>query len=121
MIHIKEGFDAKIRDLTNQVYVSSNRLWNDLKSDKTFITEVFNSYNRKHENSLSDLASFIRKFESKEIVYVLGFTSNIKGKSVIRDVNHHKSNIAKFSLIQCFREQVDNYDIMICEIEKEYS
>lgn len=44
LIHVKGGFDAKIRDLCNQVTISANRLWNDLRTSKKFVKGIFRSY-----------------------------------------------------------------------------
>ena len=35
LIHVKDGFDAKIRDLSNQIMISANRFWNDFNSGKS--------------------------------------------------------------------------------------
>lgn len=119
LIHVKNGFDAKIRDLTNQVSMSSNRLWNDLKSDNTFLKSVFKSYSNS-SNNFNNLQwdDFLKKFKTKEIVYVLAFSSKTKGETVSNNIERQKSNIAKFSIIQSFRERTDNYQIKIIEIEK---
>ena len=119
LIHVKDGFDAKIRDLTNQISISSNRLWNDLKSDHKFLNSVFNSYTSSGNSAGSiGWSDFYKKFKTKEIIYVLAFRPNTNIGTVTGNLESHKSNIAKFSIIQCFREQVDNYQIKIIEIEK---
>jgi hypothetical protein len=119
VIHVKDGFDAKIRDLTNQISISASRLWNDLKSDKTFLKSVYKSYSES-TNNVRNLSwtDFLQKFTTKEIVYVLAFSSNLKDKTVSNNINSHKSNIAKFSVIQSFREQTSNYQIKVVEIKK---
>jgi hypothetical protein len=119
LIHVKDGFDAKIRDLTNQISISSNRLWNDLRSDNSFLKIVYNNYSASSNNTRNlQWIDFLHKFKSKEIVYVLAFGSNLKNKTVLNNFESHKSNIAKFSLIQSFREQTDKYQIRVIEIPK---
>ena len=119
LIHVKDGFDAKMRDLTNQISVSANRLWNDLKSDNSFLRIVYNSYSVSSNNTNNlQWTDFLQKFKSKEIIYVLAFSSNLKNKTVLDNFESHKSNIAKFSLIQSFREQSNNYQIRVIEIPK---
>jgi len=118
LIHVKDGFDAKIRDLTNQISVSANRLWHDLKTDLSFVDQVFNRYH-KSKNMISPITKeqFRSKFK-KDIVYVLAFCSKNPNKKVIDNINFFKSNIAKFSIIQSIREmQTNSYPLVIAEIE----
>lgn len=119
LIHVKEGFDAKIRDLTNQTQISANRLWNDLRADKTFLREVFSSYDTG-SNNVHGLTwnQFESKF-TKEVVFVLAFTTNLKNRSVLTHMEEHRSNIAKFSIIQCFNEiQTNSYQLRVVEINR---
>ena len=116
LIHVKEGFDAKIRDLTNQVSMSSNRLWNDLKSNQEFLKSVFQRFLENNNEENISWTEFLAKFKTKEIVYVLAFRSNAIKGSVMSNIENYKSNIAKFSIIQCFREQIENYQLKIVEI-----
>ena len=120
LIHVKKGFDAKIRDLSNQISISANRLWSDVKSGSyEFITQVVQSYNNKRDTSNHiDLNSFKTKFR-KEIVYVLAFNSQLANNIVVRDnISRIRSNIGKFSLIQCVRDmQSYNFPLKIVEIE----
>ncbi|WP_161888571.1 DUF6119 family protein [Pontibacter russatus] len=121
LIHVKQGFDAKIRDLTNQVIISANRLWNDLKSGAfTFIDEVCERYN----NSIAadqkiDLHKFRMVFK-KDIIYVMAFNSHLRGKRIRDDISIARSNIAKFSLIHSFRDMPSNlYPLKVVEIDNE--
>lgn len=121
LIHVKDGFDAKIRDLTNQASISANRLWNDLRAEKKFLNEVFSSYdNSANNHSGLTRSSFIEKF-NKEIIYVLAFTSSIKRKTVLDNFEDHRSNIAKFSIIQNFSEvQTTSYQMRVIEVQRNY-
>lgn len=121
LIHVKKGFDAKIRDLTNQVLISSSRLWNDLKSDKSFLKGIYKNYNKRSQyHSFKSWNDFLGLFENKEIAYVVAFTSSISNTTVTHNLIGHKSNIAKISLIQSFKDQIDNYQMKIIEISKSY-
>lgn len=118
VIHVKEGFDAKIRDLTNQISISSRRLWNDLKSDKSYLKGIYDRYNdmkRNHKNI--SWIDFEMLFTTKEIRYVLAFTSSFKGKSFFENYEIHKSNIAKFSIINIISEQSESYPVNFAEIK----
>ncbi len=124
LIHIKTGFDAKIRDLSNQVVISANRFMISRNSgDNSFVSDVVDSYNRRNDNrgyKIRDKEGFLRKFETggKEIVFVMAFKSDTQRVPIIRNnVERLESNIAKFSLIQCIREMSTfNYPIEIIEI-----
>jgi uncharacterized protein (TIGR04141 family) len=124
LIHIKTGFDAKIRDLCNQIVISANRFMISRNSgDNAFVNDVIDSYNRRADNvgyEIGDKDSFIQKFATggKEIVFVMAFKSDTQRVPVIRNnVEKLESNIAKFSLIQCIREMSTfNYPIEIIEI-----
>lgn len=119
LIHIKKGFDGKIRDLTNQIIISSQRLWNDLKSEKRFLREVFERYKTSTNHSISPIteSDFINLF-NKKINYVLAFTSTLQNnKTIFESLKEVKSNIAKFSFIQCVRDmKSESYPLLVCEI-----
>jgi|25_taG_2_1085351.scaffolds.fasta_scaffold00300_15 hypothetical protein len=124
LIHVKTGFDAKIRDLSNQLVISANRFMISRNAgDNKFLNEVVDAYNNRKENrnhKITDKVSFINKFynSQKEIVFIMAFKSDTKRVPVIRNnVEKLDSNIAKFSLIQCIREMSTyNYPIEIIEI-----
>lgn len=123
LIHVKTGFDAKIRDLGNQILISANRLINERNSNSDdFIGAVIDSYNNKEINAGRNInrEDFISKFRigGKNIVYVMAFKSNLANDKNIKDnIDRVQSNIAKYSLIQCVREMnTTNYPIKIVEI-----
>lgn len=120
LIHVKEGFDAKIRDVTNQVSISANRLWNDLKSDYHFIDAVYRRYSESDNFYYSSISkeNFRSKFK-KDIIYVIAFCHNKEGKKVSENIQEFKSNIAKFSIIQSVREmQGSNYPLKVIEVRR---
>lgn len=122
LVHVKNGFDAKIRDLSNQIIISANRLWHDLKSgSQSFITSVLDRYNRSSETSEPlAIEEFSRKFD-KEIIYVMAFKSELSNnQNIISNIDRIRSNIAKFSLIQTMREmQSQNFPLRIFEISRD--
>lgn len=120
LIHVKEGFDAKIRDLTNQVLISATRLWNDLKSDREFLSQVYQRFILRRPEFAEKMSfdAFSMKF-NKDIIFVLAFCQNNPKIKVSTHIQDFKSNIAKFSIIQTMREmQVDNYSLKIIELER---
>ncbi|WOK04297.1 DUF6119 family protein [Imperialibacter roseus] len=120
LIHVKEGFDAKIRDVTNQVSISANRLWNDIKSDKKFINSIYDRYSVSENFFYNQISrdDFHLKF-TKEIIFVIAFCHNRVDKKVAQNVQDFKSNIAKFSIIQTLTEmQSTNYPARVVEIPR---
>jgi uncharacterized protein (TIGR04141 family) len=123
LIHVKKGFDAKIRDLSSQINISAQRLWDDVKSASfKFIDELFQKYKKSSNfnNSNIQTQEEFRKLFEMEIIYVLAFVSeSVKKYKVTDDVSQVNSNIAKFSLINCIKEMESNsYPIRIVEIER---
>jgi hypothetical protein len=124
-IHVKNGFDAKIRDLSNQIQISASRFMNERNSgSEDFILSIIDAYNNKAINSdkLIDKDSFKAKFKTggKNIQFVMAFKSEIKKIPQIKNnVEKVQSNIAKYSLIQCVREMnMLTFPIKIVEIER---
>ena len=124
LIHVKKGFDAKIRDLSNQIVIAAQRLWDDTKSGKySFIDSVFDSFQKSDNfkdseiNDINDFRNFFSK--DKEIIFVLAFVSTLNnGKKIFDNFSEVQSNIAKYSVIDCIREMKDNnYPIQVVEIE----
>lgn len=122
LVHVKSGFDAKMRDLSNQIVISAKRLKNSLDSDDSnFVNQVIGAYNINKETSpkINDTTLFLDKFKNKDIVYVLAFKSTWKsGKRIKGNIDKSDSNIAKFSLIQCVKEmKATSYPVSILEID----
>jgi hypothetical protein len=121
LIHVKVGFDAKIRDLSNQILISSNRLWDDIKSgDYVFLDEVIDSYNNKDHVGEEIPHEEFREIFNKKIVFVMAFVSTLaNGRTIIDNMGDIGSNIAKFSLIQSVREMnTERNSILINEIQR---
>ena len=123
LIHVKKGFDAKIRDLTNQIIISSKRLWDDLKSKKmSFLDSIYNRYSKSDNvssNGIKTKKEFKEMFQ-KDIIYIFAFVSGRKDSiRVIDDISKIRSNIAKYSMINCVKSMKENsYPLQIVEIER---
>lgn len=116
LIHVKDGFDAKIRDVSNQIVISANRLWNDVNSgNQSYLESIIDSYNKKY--SKIDKARLLKDFQGrKEIVYVMAFNSQSGNLNLNERVKNSKSNIAKYSLIQCNQDMSSLYHLKIFDI-----
>lgn len=125
LIHVKAGFDAKMRDLGNQIVIAANRLMNDRNSGSTkFLSEVIDNYNNREENVYFQVnkEDYLEKFKTggKNIVFVLAYKPETKKLARIKgNLELVNSNIAKFSLIQCVREMNSlSYPVKIVEISR---
>ncbi len=118
LIHIKKGFNAKIRDLSYQILISSQRLWSDLKSGSfEFLKGALLRYNQGRAVPTTE-EQFLSKFKEKKIVFVMAFSSDRRdGKSIFANLDSLQSNIAKFSLVQSVRDMNSkNFPLRIFEI-----
>lgn len=118
LIHVKAGFDAKLRELTNQILISSSRLSNDLTTNKDFVREVFQSFQNSSNNIHSfDEQRFLNLFE-KNIEFVLAFCPKSVRNDVMNNIEAFTSNVAKFSIISVSREMATNtYPLKIVELQ----
>ena len=121
LAHIKYGFTSKMRELTNQILISSRRLREDLASEnKSFVKEVFNKLTEKERNfnSLTE-DQFVNLF-NKNITYVLGFTSQLASDILVRDnIDSFNSNIARYSIVQCSSEmRASNGNLLLFQIPR---
>ena len=109
VIHVKKGFNAKMRDLANQINISARRLQNDLQSGSySYLTNSWEKYilsTGGDENAFVELSDFISLFSSRNIVFVFAFvTENEDQRVVYSNIESYRSNIAKYSLIQCHKD-----------------
>jgi hypothetical protein len=133
LIHVKKWFDQNIRDLTNQIFISSSRilhdkangfsliwdLYDEIISKKTSTDTYFKSVWNQIDESKFPKSEFIKLF-NKNIIYVLAFMDewnrDIKA-CCIEDtsswiskfkISEYSSNIAKFSLNNLILSMKDN-------------
>lgn len=111
LIHVKRGFDNSIRDLASQVAISSSRILNDIKSNKSsFIDNIqdkITSYSKDDPYFLSlreqklppSLKDVLKKNKFDKIHFCLAFVDDAKKEREISDIESFDSNIAKFSII----------------------
>lgn len=120
LIHVKYGFDAKMRDLTNQILISARRLNETLSSgDYNFLKKVYHQIvglSRDVDGLTVD--DFIGLF-SKNIIYVLAMSSQLKHDLKIEDnIAKYTSNIARFSLITCSTDVRGFYEMLTYQIPR---
>jgi len=111
LIHVKAGFNSKIRELSNQVLISARRLKEAVNGkNSTYIERFYErlvSSGRNYDNL--NLEKFKKLFK-KQISYVMAISSTLNEDLVIEDHMHkYDSNIARFSMIQCSNEMYASY------------
>ncbi|MGV0827560.1 DUF6119 family protein [Empedobacter brevis] len=116
-IHVKNGFNTKMRDLYIQVILAAKRLSNDLKNNNgvSYLKKTLKEYNRRNPDKKIDINDFINKIKSKELSvnFVMAFKNNhYKNNDILERINKCKSNIAKYSLVQVVKE-MQQYDFGI--------
>ncbi|MBI9056810.1 MAG: TIGR04141 family sporadically distributed protein [Labilibaculum sp.] len=122
LIHVKYGFSAKMRELTNQITISARRLKEAMSgSDSKFIEQQYDKIIGKGR-SVNDLSlEGFKQLFTRKITYVLAFTSHLnEDLCVENNIERFDSNIARFSMIQCSSEMRANYyDLLVCQIKRE--
>lgn len=123
-IHVKNGFNATMRDLYIQVILSAKRLSNDLKNnlESSYLKKTLKKYNRLNPTKKIDYKDLIEKLKNNElkINFVLAYRNGrYKGKTALEKIDSSKSNIAKYSLIQVIKEmQQFNFEISLFDISE---
>jgi uncharacterized protein (TIGR04141 family) len=111
LIHIKYGFNAKMRELTNQITISARRLKEIVgTNEKKIFENIYGQLIEKNRNinglTLEDFKNLFRN----KISYILAFSSHLSSDLRVEDnIDKFDSNIARFSLIQCSSEMWSNY------------
>jgi len=123
-IHVKNGFNATMRDLYIQVILSAKRLSNDLKNnlESSYLKKTLKKYNRLNPTKKIDYKDLIEKLKNNElkINFVMAYRNGrYKGKTALEKIDSSKSNIAKYSLIQVIKEmQQFNFEISLFDISE---
>jgi hypothetical protein len=121
LIHVKKGFDNSMRELTNQISLSARRLTMELKSEgREYLHALWESYSKKYPAKAKIKFEEFLTFFDRKVVYVLAFISQrADNASIIDFFDRYKSNIAKYSLLDCGIDlQEYRYELNICQIIK---
>ncbi|SED59447.1 sporadically distributed protein, TIGR04141 family [Tenacibaculum sp. MAR_2010_89] len=118
-IHVKNGFDTKMRDLYIQVILSAKRLSNDLKNfnGSSYLKKTLKLYNERNPDNQIDIAETLDNIKLKKITisFVMAFKNNAyknKGLTSVERIDKSNSNIAKYSIVQVVKE-MNQYDFEI--------
>lgn len=121
LIHVKYGFQSKIRELTNQITISARRLRETLGTkDKVILEKIYNQLVQKNYDIDNLSLDEFKNLFNKRISYILAFTSHLKNDLVVADnIEKFNSNIARYSLIQCSGEmRAYYYDLLNYQIPR---
>ena len=121
LIHVKYGFQSKMRELTNQVTISARRLRETLGSkDKKLLEKIYRQLIEKGYNIDNMTLEEFKELFTKRIKYVIAFTSHLKNDLEVKNnIERFTSNIARYSLIQCSGEmRASYYDLLTHQISR---
>lgn len=120
-IHVKDGFDVKLRDCYIQVVLASKRLSIDLKDKNgtNYLIPTLNKYNKSNPENLIDISfvsdSIIDK--SLDVVFVLAYKNKSNDSlSAIEKIHKSNSNIAKYSIVNAVKEMNDVFEFKLIDI-----
>ena len=127
-IHVKEGFDHSMRDLSLQIYIAARRIKEDIKTGYEFIGKLYDTvkhskgtsnYSRRAINQLQSLEEeeFIDLFKTRKPVFVLAVKDKAVPPRSLNKIEDFNSNIAKFSLHELVKDMKNlDVDLEICEL-----
>lgn len=114
--HVKAGFNNTMRDLCSQVFISANKIKQDVNSGYNYIGMIYDnlkkkknssdSYFKKAGNQIANISKedFIDLFRNRIPVFVLSVLDTNKAeRDIINNISTFRSNIAKFSLQDLFK------------------
>ncbi|WP_299768073.1 DUF6119 family protein [uncultured Dokdonia sp.] len=121
LIHVKYGFQSKIRELTNQITISARRLRETLGTKKKPLLEKIYKrlVEKKYDINKLSLDEFKALFD-KKISFIFAFASHLSTDLVVeKHIEKYTSNIARYSLIQCSSEmRAYYYDLLNYQIPR---
>ncbi|MDR6404147.1 MULTISPECIES: DUF6119 family protein [Chryseobacterium] len=129
--HIKKGFDNSMRDLCNQVYIASRKVFEDVKNDYKYLEGLYDlvkgnngktdySKDAKKQFGTVTKKQFINKLKDKKIIFVLAvLDTSDSGRSLTNEISKFDSNIAKFTLVELSKNMRNlGVNFQILQLEK---
>ncbi|MBL7781948.1 MAG: hypothetical protein JNM22_12075 [Saprospiraceae bacterium] len=122
LIHVKYGFDSSLRELNNQIILSAKRLQDDSKSGNfSYVDKIYDIAASKHGSMSNYSKEEFREIIKRKKTYVFAFASQLSDDQLVEDsIDLYKSNIARYSLVQCCKDMVVTfgYDIKFHQIRR---
>jgi uncharacterized protein (TIGR04141 family) len=129
--HIKKGFDNSMRDLCNQVYIASRKVFEDVKNNYKYLEGLYDLVkgnngetdyykNAKKQFGTVSKKQFINKLKNKKITFVLAvLDTSDSGRSLVTEIEKFESNIAKFTLVELSKNMRNlGVNFQILQLEK---
>ncbi|MEX0810717.1 MAG: DUF6119 family protein [Chitinophagales bacterium] len=120
-IHVKDGFDVKLRDCYIQVVLAAKRLNIDL-SDNTgenYLIPTLTEYNSQSPTNQINIPEIVDHLidGSIQVIFVLAYRNKTKYQgTAIEKIRESKSNIAKYSIVNVVKEMNEIYDLKLIDI-----
>lgn len=132
LIHVKEGFNNMMRDLTYQSYLSARRVFEDRKSDLSFLGSIYDQmasaagsgsdYMSRVGNQANAITreAFVNLFKEKKPVSVIAIVdTSERGRDIRGELSEFNSNIAKFTTIDLYKKlRSQDFGFRAAQIQK---
>ena len=117
--HVKAGFGNTMRDLCSQVFISANKIKNDLNSSKEYVGKIYDQlvnkksssddYFKKAGKQTDNITKdeFLDLFKGRELVFILSVLDTGNDRNLKTNLSDFGSNIAKFSLQELVKDMKD--------------
>ncbi|TWP27950.1 hypothetical protein ETU08_09525 [Apibacter muscae] len=114
-IHVKDGFNTQMRNLSSQVILSAKRLWNDINSNSgsNYFINTIKKHNRKSPTKILEGKALFNQIINNDlkIHFVMAYNNRAyKNENSIKKIELSESNIALYSLVQTVKE-ILNYKL----------
>jgi uncharacterized protein (TIGR04141 family) len=130
LIHVKQGFDGRVRDLASQILISARRIEQDLKTDYGYISKLQAALEACKTSPSTDrqklghqtipaLKKLFADTRQKNICFCFAFAHSAGKKRTLKDnISSYRSNIAKYSLLLLIREVIAmGFDFKVIQLE----
>lgn len=125
LFHVKDGFDAKMRDLYNQIILSSQRLTSDIKNSKQseYLEGQIARFNKVEANKNKNISLVFQDVYKilvdhtyeKTIIMAFKSSKNSSSDTFDKRLVRLKSNIAKYALVQTVKE-IEDFNFRIIDL-----
>jgi len=133
LVHVKQGFDNSLRDLTAQIKIAANRLHEDSRDNYRFVDSVERLARTRSSSGSAEsrslgtqtfppggLSPLFRGVNTRNIHFCLAVVdTNTTERPLNGSLSAFHSNIAKYFLIQLYREVIAlRYDFKIIQVRR---
>jgi hypothetical protein len=101
IIHVKGGFDAKMRDACSQISISSEVIQSDLQNGKPVLGRYYEEWAKHAINASRNVPKedFLSWFEENRIVYMVLASTTVDFVPISFESNILRSHIARREVI----------------------